>query len=263
MPGGRYRGVLYLVLSLAGAILVTALIYRVIYDAQKNTVEKQRPQTRSDVVVAASDIPPGWTIKPEHLATRQLPEPYVPDEVYRSAEEIVGRVAMERILAGEFIREERLADAEGGQGFVALIPRGMRAMQVPINNAAAVSGFINPGNFTDIIAVCTAAKPPEVRTLLQSVSVLAVNDRMTDATYVKGKGGKGRVSPTVTVALTPPDAELVKHAFASCRITLTLRNDIDVTNIDSNDGNADGSDAVAPGPSAPPAPPPSLDHATP
>lgn len=256
MPGGRYRGVVLLLLSLFVAGTVTILIYNVIQDAQSEAANKGKgPVERSEVVVASTDIPPGWTIKSDHLATRQLPDAYVPDEVYRTAEEVVGRVAMERVLAGEFIREERLADPEAGVGLPAIIPRGMRALQVPVKNSSAVSGFLNPGNFVDVIAVCTQTKPPEVRTLLQSVTVLAVNERMTDVSYARGKGkSRRRVSPSVTLALTPPNAEIVKHAFGACRITLTLRNDIDVTNIDSNElpddagGSAVGPSAPAPAP---------------
>jgi pilus assembly protein CpaB len=253
MPGGRYRGVLFLALSLLGALLVTFMIYRMFNEARSKATP-QAPKTQSDVVVAARDIPPGWTIKSEHLATRKLPPQYVPDEVYRTPEEVVGRVAMERILGGEFIREERLADPEAGVGLPAIIPRGMRALQVPVNNAAAVSGFLNPGNFVDVIAVCTEANPPEVRTLLQSVTILAVDDRMSTV-HDKKKGGE-RASASVTMALTPSDAEIVKHAFGSCRITLSLRNDIDVTNIDSNDRSEAGmaGNDVGPRPSGPDAP---------
>jgi len=254
MLGGRYRGVLFLIASLLGALTVTFMIYNLIQDARKSVVT-QKPTTRSDVVVAAMDIPPGWTIKSEHLATRQLPETYIPDEVYRSAEEIVGRVAMERILGGEFVREERLADPEAGTGLPAIIPRGMRALQVPVKNSSAVSGFVEPGNFVDLIAVCTSTKPPEVRTLMQSVTILAVNDRMTDVAYYKDRGrGSRRVAPSVTLALTPQDAEKVKHAFSACKITLTLRNDIDVTNIDSNELTGEGEGFGPDAPSPPPRP---------
>lgn len=240
MPnGGRFRGVLFLVASLIGALTVTFMIYGMIKRASEGVKVTQGVKAESsDVVVAAVDIPPGWTIKTEHLAKRQMPADYVPSEVYRTADEVVGRVAAERVLAGEFIRDERLADPEAGVGLPAIIPRGMRALQVPVKDGAAVSGFLNPGNFVDLITVCANAEPPEVRTLLQSVTVLAVDDRMTDLAYVAptttGRKRGGRVRASVTMALTPQQAELVKYAFGQCRITLALRNDIDVTNVESN-----------------------------
>jgi pilus assembly protein CpaB len=243
MPtGGRFRGVLFLVASLIGALTVTFMIYGMIKKASEGVKVTQGVKSESsDVVVAAVDIPPGWTIKTDHLAKRQMPADYVPSEVYRTADEVVGRVAAERILAGEFIRDERLADPEAGVGLPAIIPRGMRALQVPVKDGAAVSGFLNPGNFVDLITVCAKAEPPEVRTLLQSVTVLAVDDRMTDLAYVDASGGRkrgSRVRSSVTMALTPQQAELVKYAFGQCRITLALRNDIDVTNVESNTPSA-------------------------
>lgn len=259
MPtGGRFRGVLFLIASLIGALTVTFMIYGMIKKASEGVKVTQGGKAESsDVVVAAVDIPPGWTIKTDHLAKRQMPADYVPSEVYRTADEVVGRVAAERILAGEFIRDERLADPEAGVGLPAIIPRGMRALQVPVKGGAAVSGFLIPGNFVDLIAVCAKADPPEVRTLLQSVTVLAVDDRMTDASYVESSGDKkrgGKVRSSVTMALTPQQAEMVKYAFAQCRITLALRNDIDVTNVETNTPSAPASAPpadAAPGDAAP------------
>lgn len=261
MPtGGRFRGVMFLIASLIGALTVTFMIYGMIKKASEGVAVTQGLKSdSSDVVVAAVDIPPGWTIKTEHLAKRQMPAEYVPSEVYRTADEVVGRVAAERVLAGEFIRDERLADPEAGVGLPAIIPRGMRALQVPVKGGAAGSGFLNPGNFVDLIAVCAKADPPEVRTLLQSVTVLAVDDRMTDLAYVDpNKKRSARVRSSVTMALTPQQAELVKYAFGQCRITLALRNDIDVTNIENNDGKpapGPSSDPAAPGDAAPAAAP--------
>ena len=243
MPiGGRYRALILFIVAIVLAVAVTALVFQLVGNAgNKPKVQEKQAE---EVVVAALPILPGWTIKSEFLAMRELPDTYVPDEVYRSQNDVIGRVAAERILGGEFIREERLADPDAGVGLPAIIPREMRALQVPVKNAASVSGFLQPKNYVDVIAVCTKAEPPEVRTLLQSVTVLAVNDRMNDARpEADDEGRRRRIASTVTLALSPQDAELVKHAFSTCRIRLTLRNDIDVTQIDSNEDEADYEDA--------------------
>ncbi len=254
MAGGRERGALFLIASVMGALGVTMMIYNLIQEA-RNRTKTQKPDETVEIVVAATNIAPGWTIKPEHLQTRILPETWVPREVKRTPEQVVGRVAMERVLYGEYIREERLADPQAGTGLPAIIPRGMRAFQVMVNNGDALSGFLNPGNFVDLIAVCVTADPPEVRTLLTSVSVLAVKDKMIDATYddpTSGKKASRKVKPSVTIALTPDQVELVSYAVRACNITLTLRNDIDVTNISSNDLAPD----ALPEPEGPSAPDP-------
>lgn len=233
----RVRGILILLMAGVAAILVAYAISGTLESA-RSRVAVQRPSETEEVVVAARDLPPGVTITTEDLRKRELPGSHIPDDVFLTSEEVVGRVASERVLAGEFIREERLAAPEAGVGLPAIIPRGMRALQVPLKGSAAVSGFVNPGNFVDVIAVCEETQPPEVRTLLQAVTVLAVNDRMVSMAYesdARTRRGAVRSSASVTLALSPGDAELVKHAYGTCTISLTLRNDIDVTRVESND----------------------------
>jgi pilus assembly protein CpaB len=242
MAAARERGAIFLIASILGAFVVTLVIYRFVQDA-RSRIPAQKPEENAEVVVAARNVPPGVTITASHVQTRELPEAFIPAEVYRTPEEVIGRVAMERILYGEFIREERLADPEAGDGLTAIIPRGMRGFQVKLRGGQQLSGFLNPGNFVDVVAVCAEAEPAEVRTILQSVTVLAVNDRMVDSSYEEDEAGsrgrKKKTKPSVTLALEPSDAQRVKHAGNECELSLTLRNDIDVTNIDSNQRDAD------------------------
>lgn len=246
---GRERRVLFLVALNMLAFGATAMFYYLVEDRLSRT-DPMRPADKGEVVVAAANIAPGWTIEESHLQVREMLVEYIPEEVYRTKQEVMGRVAMERILYGEFIREERLAEPEAGTGLAAIIPRGMRAYQVKVAGGAQLSGFLNPGNFVDVIAVCVEANPPEVRTILRSVTVLAVDDRMVDTSFDEDGGGKKKkkVKPSVTLALTPTDTELVKAADAQCEISLALRNDIDVTNIETNDEEEDDlGPAEAPG----------------
>jgi pilus assembly protein CpaB len=211
-------------------------IYTVIQDA-RNRVLPQRPEETLTVVVATKHIAPGWTITPEMLESRELLAAYVPGEAIKETESVVGRVAQERILAGEFIRDDRLAPPEAGIGMGAIIPRGMRAYQVAVKGGQGMSGFLSPGNFVDVIAVCVSVDPPETRSILRSISVLAVNDKMVDSSYEQAATSKkkSKTKPSVTLALTPSDAVLVKHAESQCELYLALRNDIDVTNVESNE----------------------------
>lgn len=240
--GGRARGVLFLIASILGAAGVTFIVFNMVQNIRSLAAPQARDE-KIEVVVAAVDIPPGWNITPEMLQTRTMSAQYV-QEALKTADSVVGRVAMERILFGEFIREDRLAPPEAGSGMAAIIPRGMRAFQVDVGGGQGMSGFLSPGNFVDVIAVCDEVEPPEVRTILRSVTVLAINDKMVDDDYVnpsepaptgkrKKKGVKAK--PSVTLAMTPDDTVLLKHATQECEIYLSLRNDIDVTLIENND----------------------------
>lgn len=234
--GGRVRGIIFLALSVVIALVASLVIYTVISRFQTELVNAQMPEEAITVMVAAKDIAQGHTIGQEDLKLTQLPSDYVPDAVLRQYEEAIGRVPRERILKDEFIREERLADKEAGIGLNAIIPRGMRALSINITNGSAVSGFLNPGNYVDVILTIKTQgqeEQAETNTLLQAVPVLAVNNRLGTDAATESRGGEA-IKPSVTVAVTPEQAEKLAHAVSQGVVTLTLRNDIDVTSVETN-----------------------------
>jgi len=163
-----------------------------------------------------------------------MPFEYIPAGSFASPEEVVGRVPRERILANEFIRKERLADRSAGIGLNALISRGMRAVSINITNGSALSGFLNPGNYVDVLVTINpqveGAGDDQTFTLLQAVYVLAVRARMVQDNMRSGAGEvRGRGSaPSVTLQVTPEQAEQLAHARQKGTITLLLRNDLDL-----------------------------------
>jgi Flp pilus assembly protein CpaB len=231
--GGRLRAVLFLFISFGAAALASIVIYFVISSYRSELDRYSKPDETMQVMVAAHDIWQGETIEAADLALVELPPDYVPDSVLRNPDQAVGRVPRERILAHEFIREERLADPEAGVGLNAIIPRGMRALSINISDGSAVSGFLNPGNYVDVLVTIEgddSGREAETLTLLQAVTVLAVNNRLG----ATNSDGETRVRPSTTLAITPDLAEKLTHAVAQGDVTLTLRNDIDVTHVETH-----------------------------
>ena len=236
--GGRLRAALFLMVSLAAAGVAAAVIWSVITSYQKELVDATREEETIQVIVAAKDLAQGRTILAEDLAPIELPPDYIPNAVLREAAQAIGRVPRERILVQEFIRNERLADPEAGVGLNAIIPRGMRAISVNISGGASVSGFLNPGNYVDILVTVSGGengRKTETNTLLQAITVLAVDARMGVGSERGGRNG----TPSVTLAVTPEQAEKLTHALSESAVNLTLRNDIDVTHIETNGAFSD------------------------
>lgn len=232
--GGRIRALIFLFISMVAAAMACVVIYVVLTSYQQDLVEAQMPEEVVQVMVASRDLYQGRTITEEDLTMTELPPTFVPDSVLRQPEQATGRVPRERILANEFIREERLADPEAGLGLNAIIPRGMRALSINISDGSAVSGFLNPGNYVDILVTLSGdseQSESETVTLLQAVTVLAVNARVGQS---GGGDAKSKVKPSITVAITPEQAEKLTHAVAQGEVTLTLRNDIDVTHVETH-----------------------------
>lgn len=233
--GGRFRAVIFLLASLGVAAVAVIGIWQVIRSYQAQLVKETAPTETVQVMVAAGNLFPGRTIVATDLKPFTVPPDYVPDAVLRQAEHSVGRVPRERILLNEFIREERLADPAAGLGLNAIIPRGMRALSINISAGSAVSGFLNPGNYVDVIVTLKQSEesPAQTFTMMQAMTVLAVNTRLGDVQSAEtGRQGEGK--PSITLALTPEQAEKLTHALDQAELTLALRNDIDVTNVLTN-----------------------------
>ncbi len=233
---GPVRALIFIGLAVSLGALALVGLYQLITEYQKKIDEAKRPEDTVMVIVAARDLYQGVTITEEDLYAIQIPPRFLPDGIFISPEHVVGRIPRERILANEFVRADRLADPESGVGLNAVIPRGMRAISVNIKDGAALSGFLNPGNYVDVLVTIEpdveegqtqSQEPPETKTLLQAVFVLGVNSRMQRDTD-EDIEHRGPQKPSITLLVTADDAEQVAHAENVGDIRLSLRNDLDV-----------------------------------
>ena len=171
---------------LAGAVgLVTLSVggmafYMVVNQYQGLIEEAKRPEDTVMVIVAARDLYQGVTVNEEDLYAVAIPPKYLPPDTFLAPEHVMGRVPRERILANEFIRAERLADPDNGQGVHALIPRGFRAISVEVSDGEALAGFLQPGNYVDVLNTLEPEEEggePITNTLLQAIFVLGVKQK--------------------------------------------------------------------------------------
>jgi pilus assembly protein CpaB len=215
--------------SFFAAIVLFGLGYVLLSGLQRNLDQISKGSDQIEVVIAARDLHQGLALSSEDLLITTIPRAYIPDTVYHSMADVEGRTPRERILKGEAIRQERLAQPAAGRGLNAIIPTGQRAQQIELPGAAAVGAFVNPGNFVDILVTGNDSNGMgQTTTLLQAVKVLAVDDRLETQGMNRRERGS---APAVTVALTPYDAQRLTEAVAIGNITLTLRNDVDVMNV--------------------------------
>ncbi len=224
--GGRGRAAVFLVVSLIAALAATAVIYNLIRGMQQELTKAQEKEEMVRVVAASTDLYQGDTIGEKNLVYVELPPDFVPDGTFTDLEEAIGRVPLEPILQHELLRVERLAAVDAGVGLNAIIPRGMRAVSVNTTESSGVSGFVTPGNFVDVIVtIKDEEKSYSTTTLLQAVRVLAVNNQLGSR---KIETDEKRIKPSVTLAVSAKDAEMLALAVNEGEVTLTLRNDIDV-----------------------------------
>ncbi len=251
---GRTRAGLFLVGSLLLAVLAAGMVFRIVKRSQEQLSEAKKPHDTVDVVIAQRDLYMGLPISEDDVVLRQLPIGAVPDEgVYAALGDVLGRTPRERILVNEPIREDRLARPDAGIGLNAVVTPGKRAMTVGTNTEDAVAGLLQPGNYVDIIVTIKPEDPTQANakwatdTILQSIKVLAVggslsqsaaeqkttatnspDDKATKKTKSSQQDMMRRMKPSITLELTPEEAEKLALAVAQGDIHVVLRSDIDI-----------------------------------
>lgn len=182
----------------------------------------------STVVVAKVEIPVGTKIIAEQVDTVQVPANTTPDGTFESVDKLVGRVAVVNIAPRETITDSKLAPEGTAGGLSAVIPEGYRAMTVKVDDAAGISGFIQPGALVDVVVVINPPdkatnQDPVSKIVLQNIKVLA-NGQNID--HPKDEREANAVK-AVTLQVTPEQAEKLALASNEGKLQLVMRNQID------------------------------------
>jgi len=200
-------------------------------------ITREREKTRllrreKAVVVASQFIKQGVPLKPEVLTKKNIPEDAVSHDhiLYSRSYAIIGQTLNQNVERGQPIRwgylrvkQERVDE---GLRF------GERAIAIPVDNITGVAGNLRPGSHVDMYGtftfqeggVRTGGTATKTLRLLSDVSVIAVDNRTTEAQATYALGGRTRTGySTVTLALSPTEVGIVIFAHSQGILTLALR----------------------------------------
>jgi pilus assembly protein CpaB len=217
----KRRMITVLLFALIAALVPSTLIYRAL--AGRGPARLTGPI----VAVAARDLSVGSLILDADIRTGEWTGPVDPHWVLRK-EDLVGRGVTANVNRGEPIADNRLAPRGAGAGLAAIIPQGMRAAAVRVDDVVGVSGFVLPGMHVDIL---TSGTPPGgsgtiTRTILQNVEVLSAGQNLE-----RDAQGKPAAVQVVNLLVTPPDAERLSLASGQMKVQLILRNPLDTAKV--------------------------------
>jgi pilus assembly protein CpaB len=215
----RNRLLLIGFVALALGAFVSLVVYR---NLQSRTSSKTPPG--EEVVVAADDLQVGARIDDKDIRLVHFPSGELPAGCFHSKTKLVGRGVVLPIAKGEFVLPNKLAGENAGSGLPALIPPGMRAVSVRVNDTTSVSGFVQPGTRVDVLLTGNPQGSNEQQTtiVLENVSVIATGQKLE-----RNSAGEAQSFPVVTLLLSPDDAERLTLASSQGHIQLALRNPLD------------------------------------
>lgn len=209
-----------ILIAIIMALLTSFLIY--IYIKKATTITTTDEYVK--VFVASKTLLPKYKITDADIKEIKITKEYMNSKAIRNKSEIIGKRLRDSIIEGEQILKDRLVD-DNKFNLSFNIPEGKRAVSMNVNEQVEVANLIRPGDFVDVIGSFDKDEiddksnkttyPRITKTILQNVQVLALAQEQI-LTDDKTK----ELPKTVTVAVSPQDAE--KLVFASEYATLRL-----------------------------------------
>jgi pilus assembly protein CpaB len=179
----------------------------------------------SKIAVAAFPMAFGSDITPDKIRFVDYPNSSIPPGSFNSVAQILPggqrRVALLPISVNEPILASKLSASGSGASIAALLPEGMRAATVRINDVSGVAGFVQPSDTVDVLITrqnAGAAQNTQLSdVLLQNVRVIAIDQQ------AKNADGTPKVARTATLEVTPIDAQKLALAQEVGSLSLVLR----------------------------------------
>jgi pilus assembly protein CpaB len=218
----RFIGVLifaFMVATAGGLITYKSLMSR--------SKDNKAAAPTVQVVLAQKDLELGTVLKEGDLYVADWPGSALPLGASSKMADLYGRGVTGPIYAKEPVIESRLAAKGAGGGLAAMIPKGMRAFTIPVNEVVGVAGFVTAGQHVDLLISGngpggTGNVGVLSRTLLQNLEILSAGQD-----FKKDPEGKPVAVQVVNVLVTPEQAEILSLATSNTSIRMVLRNPLD------------------------------------
>lgn len=213
---------------IAGVVLgVVAVLLMALYLRSEKPVAAS--QQLATIVVSGADFTAGMPIRPEMLKLAPWPTSSIPDgsfvnvnDIYRGSTTPEDRVALKVVKTGEPILRTNISGFGGRATMSREVARGMRAVSISINDVSGVAGFILPGDHVDVMltrqVLNGGPEPLATDVILQNITILGI-DQLVDQQH-----DKPQLARTVTVEVTPEQAQKLALAQQAGSLSLALRN---------------------------------------
>ncbi len=216
----RFLGVL--VFAFVVASVASLMLYRLLNRPQPT----KAASAMSQIAIATRNLEVGSVLKEQDIQLADWPGP-APAGSSTRVQDLVGRGVIMPVYAREPLIESRLAPKGAGGGLASMIPPGMRAVAVRVNEVVGVAGFVIPGMRVDVLI--SGNRPGGdnnlgtlTRTLLQNLEVLSAGQD-----FKKDQEGKPVTVQVVNLLVTPEQAEQLSLATSQTNVQLVLRNPLD------------------------------------
>jgi len=204
-----------------GIALVLGLVAVFLANSLLNRSERERGVgATTKIAVAAVPMDYGTVLTPESVKMVDYPVASLPPGTFRSVAQLLPagkkRVALRPMLINEPILASKISAEGQGASMASLLPEGMRAATVRINDISGVAGFVQPNDSVDVLITRTFEGERITDVLMQNVKVLAMGQNAKERDQAK-------VSKSTTLQVDPIDAQKLALGEAVGSLSLVLR----------------------------------------
>ncbi len=215
------RPTIFLMLAMVAAVLAAVVVFSALKNREAQ-VQVALAQTQ-DIVVAARDVHLGQKLTGDDVKLARWSRQSVPEGAFTDSSMVGNSYARNEIVAGQPIVGHSLIQGDKIPGVMPMIiPAGMRAMSVAVDEVGDISGFVKPHTHVDVLVAISGTgadnNKPYSKIVLQNIEVIAVEQQID-----KGKD-EAEVAKDVTLLVTPHDAEKLGLASREGTLRLAMRN---------------------------------------
>ena len=220
----RSKSILLLTLALGCGLVASIGISQVMDRTKANA---PTPGETEPIFVALADIDAYKPITPQVVKLEEWPKDKIPAGAIRKLEEVENKRSRAKLFAGEPILVGKLMGLGENETPAGKIKEGYRVVSVRVDAVTGASSLINPGDRVDVLVYfrkdpANGITETITKTILMDVQVFAV-DTVTDIKREPGSENQAISAKTVSLLVTPDQAERITTATESGTIRLVMR----------------------------------------
>ena len=231
----KFSMVIIVALGILAAAAAAVLVRAFMVPAPRTAGPQQPVETQ--VLVALQALPAMTVVESLAVVAKKVPVASAPKGALKDPVQVVGKVLIMPVVAGEAFTEASFAREGAGVNLATALPSGKRAVSVTLNDATGMVGLLYPGSVVDVMVSVQAGSRQGGegetinRTVVQGVQVLAVGQESVASEPAKSAVGgaasnKGDAR-MVTLLVEPKQAQLLQLAAQKGSVCLAMRNPLD------------------------------------
>ena len=214
------RPLIFAILAGLAAVLAAIIVFSAL---KRREAEVQKALASTvDIVVAARDLQLGERIDAGAIKLARWQRDSVPAGAFTDPQAVINSFVRIETVASEPVVAAKLFMGEKTAGVMPLlIPNGMRAMAVPVDEVSDIAGFVQPRAHVDVLVSVSGSgrdEPSFSKMVLQNIEVLAV------AQEIEKKNDEPEEVKVVTLLVTPEQSEKLALASHEGQLRLSMRN---------------------------------------